>query len=225
MKFKNKEERDKFVESNMGLVVSIVKKYSFYLDEFEDLVQIGTIGLLKAVDAFDESKGNKFSTFAIYHIRGILLKTYRDEKNGIRYSRELLRVKKKINSYMNENPFATIEEISRNLNIDIDIVKKANAINFNIESLNRELYRDQDDESVIVADYIAAKETFEKQNSEFDLLINNLNEKEKFILNSIFLEGKSQREIGNKIGVSQAQVSRIKNRIINKLRYELKEVI
>lgn len=82
MKFKNKEERDKFVESNMGLVVSIVKKYSFYLDEFEDLVQIGTIGLLKAVDAFDESKGNKFSTFAIYHIRGILLKTYRDEING-----------------------------------------------------------------------------------------------------------------------------------------------
>ena len=105
MKFKTKAERDKFIEDNMKLVTyTIDKKFPNYKHEmidssFEETFQTGCIGLIKAVDKFDENKGYTFSTYAISCIVGEILLSIREIKHGIRYGRRILTNKKKIEKY------------------------------------------------------------------------------------------------------------------------------
>ena len=230
LKFKNgdKKARELLVEGNLKLVLSILKKYQNRCDNMDDLFQIGCIGLMKAIDNFDLSKNVRFSTYAVPLILGEVRRYLRDNSN-IRISRSIKDLAYKIIKFQDEYTIIhgfppKNEEICESLGIDEYEISYALDALRDPTSIFEPIYNDGGD-TIFLQDQIADKREIDKDR---DMLISlrralqKIKEKEKNILISRFIIGKTQTEIADSLGISQAQVSRIEKNAITNVRKLIK---
>ena len=207
--------REEFINGNLRLVLSVIQRFNNRGEYVDDLFQVGCIGLIKAIDNFDVSQNVKFSTYAVPMIIGEIRRYLRDN-NSIRVSRSLrdiaykaLQAKEKLTNRNSKEP--TIAEIAQELQLPKeDVVFALDAIQDPI-SLFESVYHDGGD-----AIYVMDQVSDEKNNDDNWLegislkeAMRKLNEREKLILNLRFFEGRTQMEVAEEIGISQAQVSRL----------------
>lgn len=220
----DKEAREVLVEKNLGLVHHIVKRFLGRGYDAEDLFQIGSIGLMKAIDKFDLSYEVKFSTYAVPMIIGEIRRFLRDN-NSIRVSRSLKDTAYKA-IYAKENltkrnlKEPTITEIAEEIGVSKeDIVYALDAIQ-NPMSLYEPVYTDGGD-TLYVMDQVSDKKNKEETWVEHLSLreaMKRLNERENEIITLRFFEGKTQMEVAQIIGISQAQVSRLEKNALKIMR-------
>ncbi len=225
----DKAARDKLVEDNIGLVWSIVKRYTGRGYEVDDLFQIGSIGLIKAIDKFDLSFNVKFSTYAIPMIQGEIKRFLRDD--GIvkvsRIAKENnWKIKKVVMAF--EKKYAkepTIDEISKLTGLDKSDIIFAMETDITIDSINRTLYENDGHEVYLIDSINNGFDEIEKivDNMVLEKVINILNEEEKNIIKMRYYEGKTQTQIADMMGMSQVQVSRYEKKIIERLRRAVRE--
>ena len=211
----DKEAREAYIWGNLRLVLSVIKRFSQSNENVDDLFQIGCIGLIKAIDNFDSSLDVRFSTYAVPMIIGEIRRFLRDN-NAIRVSRSLKDTAYKA-IYARENltrmnaKEPTITEIATEIGISKeDIVYALDAIQ-NPMSLYEPVYTEGGD-TLYVMDQISDKKSREEnwvENISLSEAMKRLNERENEIITLRFFEGKTQMEVAEYIGISQAQVSRL----------------
>ena len=220
--------RDLLVQGNLKLVLSILKTYSNRSDNMDDLFQIGCIGLLKAIDNFDLSHQVKFSTYAVPMILGEVRRYIRDN-NSIRVSRSVkdiayktLRLKESYIQDKGEEP--SLEYIAKELNVsEGEIISALDSLKDPI-SMFEPVYNDGGD-TIYLCDQIEDKREINRDFSShvaIEEAMSTLKERERQILDKRFIIGKTQMEIADEIGISQAQVSRLEKRAIKQLKKVLK---
>lgn len=207
--------REEFINGNLRLVLSVIQRFNNRGEYVDDLFQIGCIGLIKAIDNFDLSHNVKFSTYAVPMIIGEIRRYLRDN-NSIRVSRSLrdiaykaLQAKERLTGKNGKEP--TINEIAKELEMPKeDIVFALDAIQDPI-SLFESVYQDGG-EAIFVMDQVSDEKNTDENWLEGIALkeaMRRLNEREKLILNLRFFDGRTQMEVAEEIGISQAQVSRL----------------
>ena len=216
--------RQEFINGNLRLVLSVIKRFSNRDENADDLFQIGCVGLLKAVDNFDLSHNVKFSTYAVPMIIGELRRYLRDN-TPIRVSRSLrdiayktLRAKEDYMNLHSKEP--TIEELSKILEIPKeDIVFSLEAIQDPV-SLFEPAYNDGTDTLFIMDQLKDNKNTDESWLEEIALkeAMTRLSDREKHIVNLRFFSGRTQMEVAEEIGISQAQVSRLEKNALERMK-------
>lgn len=209
------EAREQYIEGNLRLVLSVIKRFSSSNENVDDLFQIGCIGLIKAIDNFDSTLNVKFSTYAVPMIIGEIRRFLRDNST-IRVSRSLKDIAYKA-IYTKENltkrnlKEPTIQEIAEEIGIaKEDIVYALDAIQ-NPMSLYDPVYTDGGD-TLYVMDQISDKKNKEEvwvEHLSLSEAMKRLNPREHEIITLRFFEGKTQMEVADLIGISQAQVSRL----------------
>lgn len=216
--------RNMLIEGNLKLVLSLLRKFQSRCDNLDDLFQIGCIGLMKAIDNFDLSYEVKFSTYAVPMIDGEMRRYLRDN-TSLRISRSLkdiayksLKFKEEYIKEYGKNPDA--EEIATALNINTyDVVIALESLKDPI-SMYEPIYNDGGD-TIYVCDQIEDKKN-KSEDMEIKMAvneaINNLNEREQFILDERFVIGKTQVEVAEELMISQAQVSRLEHSAIKQLK-------
>ena len=215
--------RDKFVVANLRLVLSVVQRFSAHSDKSDDMFQVGCVGLLKAIDNFDESLNVVFGTTDVAMMSGEIRRYLRDN-NSVRVSRSIrdtayrsLKVKEEIVKKFNREP--NTEEIANVLDLPVTEVNFAlDAISDTI-SLNEPVYSDGN-ETVRIMDQIASDKDDESLVEKMTLndAIKNLSEREKEILLMRYYIGKTQMEVSEEVGISQAQVSRLEKTALKTLK-------
>lgn len=207
--------REEFIRGNLRLVLSVIQRFNNRGEYVDDLFQVGCIGLIKAIDNFDVTQNVKFSTYAVPMIIGEIRRYLRDN-NSIRVSRSLrdiaykaLQAKEKLTNKDSKEP--TISEIAKELNIPKEnIVFALDAIQDPI-SLFESVYHDGGD-AIYVMDQVSDDKNKDENWLEGIALkeaMRKLNKREKLILNLRFFKGRTQMEVAEEIGISQAQVSRL----------------
>jgi len=215
--------REKLICGNLRLVLSVIQRFSNRGEEMDDLFQVGCIGLMKAIDNFDLNQNVRFSTYAVPMIIGEVRRYLRDN-NSLRVSRSLrdtaykaMQVKEQLQNDLNREP--SIEEIAKKL--DVPVSQAVMALESIVEpvSLYEPVYSEGGD-TIYVLDQVASTETDSDWLDEITIKqgIENLSEREKQILNLRFMHGKTQTEVAEEIGISQAQVSRLEKNAIKTIR-------
>ena len=218
------ELRDQFIEANLRLVLSVIQRFTNKGEQIDDLFQVGCIGLIKAIDNFDFSHNVKFSTYAVPMIIGEIRRYIRDN-NSIRVSRSMrdiaykaLTTKNALAFKLNREP--SIMEIAEEMDCPYEeIVFALDAIQDPI-SLFEPIYNDSGD-TIYVMDQIRDKRADDNKWFEEIALrngIKKLNQREKNILFLRFYKGKTQVEVADEIGISQAQVSRLEKNALKNMR-------
>ncbi len=226
VKIKNgdKEAREKFIQGNLRLVLSVIQRFTGRGENMDDLFQVGCVGLIKAIDNFDINQDVQFSTYGVPMIIGEVRRYLRDN-NSIRVSRSIrdlaykvLAIKEKYNKEHRKD--ITIEEIAKELNVEVsDVIMCLDAIQTPV-SLQEPVYGDGS-ESIFLMDQIKDKKNNDERWTESITLaeaMKKLNQKEKNIVQRRFFDGKTQTEVAEEIGISQAQVSRIEKNAINHIK-------
>ncbi len=220
----DEKARERFIKGNLRLVLSIIKRFSSSSENVDDLFQIGCIGLIKAIDNFNTDLGVRFSTYAVPMIIGEIRRFLRDN-NSIRVSRSLRDTAYKA-IYARENLMKknqkepTITEVAAEVGISReDIVYALDAIQ-NPMSLYEPVYTDGGD-TLYVMDQIRDKKN--REDNWIDRLslsdaIAHLGKREHEIIVLRFFEGKTQMEVADLIGISQAQVSRLEKNALRLMR-------
>lgn len=226
MKEGDKLARERLVSGNLKLVLSILKRFNKKDENMDDLFQVGCIGLVKAIDNFDLSYGVKFSTYSVPMILGEVRRYLRDNST-IRISRSIKDIAYKVIKLKDELTVKngiepTDKELAELLDInEKDIVNAMEALRPPV-SLFEPIYNDGGD-TIYLFDQIENKDA----GGDFDLrlavdkAISNLSEREQYILDQRFIMGKTQMEIAEEIGISQAQISRLEKNAISRVRKEL----
>ncbi|MCF6460014.1 RNA polymerase sporulation sigma factor SigG [Clostridium sp. Cult3] len=216
--------REEFIQGNLRLVLSIIQRFNRRGENVDDLFQVGCIGLIKAIDNFDLSQNVRFSTYAVPMIIGEIRRYLRDN-NPIRVSRSLrdiaYRALQARDHLINKNlKEPTINEIAEELNLPKEeVVFALDAIQEPI-SLFEPIYHDSGD-AIFIMDQVKDKKAEDEvwlQEIALREAISKLNEREKLILNLRFYEGKTQMEVAEEIGISQAQVSRLEKNALKQMR-------
>lgn len=215
------EAREEYIEGNLRLVLSVIKRFASRNEDVDDLFQIGCIGLIKAIDNFDSTLNVKFSTYAVPMIIGEIRRYLRDN-NAIRVSRSLkdtaykaIYTKESMTRRNLKEP--TIAEVATEIGIaKEDIVYALDAIQ-NPMSLYEPVYTEGGD-TLFVMDQISDKKNKEENWVECLSLseaMKHLNEREYQIISLRFFQGKTQMEVADMIGISQAQVSRLEKNALH----------
>lgn len=224
----NKEARDRVVTENVGLVWSIVRRFANRGHEMEDLFQIGSIGLIKAVDKFDSSYEVKFSTYAVPMITGEIKRFLRDD-GMIKVSRSLKEtatkirnVREKFMTKFGREP--TLEEIKAELDITNEEFVMALDTGVEVESLYKTIYQG-DGNPIFLIDKLV--ETRDDNSNLIDKIalkevINSLGEKEQEIILLRYFKDKTQTDIAKEMGISQVQVSRMEKKILKTMREKMR---
>lgn len=219
--------REQYIKGNLRLVLSVIKRFGQSDENVDDLFQIGCVGLIKAIDNFDRTLGVKFSTYAVPMIIGEIRRYLRDG-GSIRVSRSLkdtaykaLQVKEAMLKANQKEP--TLEEISAEIGIAReDIIYALDAIQSPM-SLYEPIYTDGGD-TLYVMDQISDKknkEEFWVEQISLKEALTHLQDREKEIITLRFFEGKTQMEVADMIGISQAQVSRLEKNALKTMRHYL----
>ena len=211
----DEEARELYIKGNLRLVLSVIKRFSGSSENMDDLFQIGCIGLIKAIDNFDTTLNVKFSTYAVPMIIGEIRRYLRDN-NSIRVSRSLRDIAYRAiyakETYMKNNlKEPTIAEIANEIGIEKETIVYAMDAIQNPVSLFEPVYTEGGD-TLYVMDQISDKKNREEnwvENLSLREAINRLNQRERHIIDLRFYEGKTQMEVAQEIGISQAQVSRL----------------
>ena len=218
----DKEAKDILIEENMGLVYSVANRYCGRGCEKEDLIQIGSIGLLKAVDKFDFSFGVQFSTYAVPMIMGEIKRFLRDD-GALKVSRSLkeaalkgYRSREVLQKKLNREP--TIIEISKDCDIEEEILTQA----FEAVTPPHSIYESvrSDNREIALLDTIKGDDEEEKITDRVMIsnILNSLKPRERQILLLRYFKNKTQAEVAKVVGVSQVQISRIEKRVIEEIR-------
>ena len=219
----DRSAREKLINGNLRLVLSVVKRFTGRGETPDDLFQIGCIGLIKSIDNFDINQNVRFSTYAVPMIIGEMRRHLRDN-NAVRISRSIkdtayraMQVKEQlINKLKREPTVSEIAEVMATPREDVVI-----ALESIVEpvSLYDSVYSDSGD-TVYVLDQIGDSNDDKNWLDEICLkeAIKNLSEREKTILTLRFMQGKTQTEVSNEIGISQAQVSRLEKNAMEKIK-------
>ncbi|MBE6733159.1 MAG: RNA polymerase sporulation sigma factor SigG [Ruminococcaceae bacterium] len=219
----DKKAREELINGNLRLVLSVIQKFTGRGENLDDLFQIGCIGLMKAIDNFDVSHGVKFSTYAVPMIIGEIRRYLRDN-NPIRVSRSIkdtayraMQVRERLMSKNQSEP--TVSEIAAELNIPRSEVVIALESVVDPISLYDPVYSDGGD-TIYVLDQVGDNNDDNNLLGEIALkeAIKNLSEREKTILSLRFMAGKTQMEVSEEIGISQAQVSRLEKCALKKIK-------
>ena len=216
--------RDKFVVANLRLVLSVVQRFAGKSDRADDMFQVGCVGLLKAIDNFDDTLNVKFSTYAVPMIVGEIRRFLRDN-NSVRVSRSIrdvaykaLQAKEIFTKQNNLEP--TMEQISQMIDMPLnDVVFARDAIS-ETGSLSEPIYNDGN-ETVRVMDQISDEKNCDEEIFEKLSLgdaIKNLSDREKEILLMRYYVGKTQMEVSEEVGISQAQVSRLEKNALRAIK-------
>ena len=217
--------REKFIKCNLRLVLSIVQRFSQSNENIDDLFQIGCIGMIKALDNFDIKQGVQFSTYAVPMITGEIKRHLRDNSSSIRVSRSLKDTAYKA-LYAKENYIKkhqkepTVSEISAETGISReDIVMAMDAVQSPV-SLYEPVFSESGDTLYIMDQVSDKKNTDEMWTEKLAILqiMKKLTEKERDIIRRRFFNGKTQMEVADEIGISQAQVSRLEKSAINHIK-------
>lgn len=222
----DKKARDELINGNLRLVLSVIQRFTSRGENPDDLFQVGCIGLIKSIDNFDISHNVKFSTYAVPMIIGEIRRYLRDN-NSVRVSRSMrdtaykaMLAKEKLMAQKQQEP--TIEEIAKEL--DIPKAEVVMALESVVEpmSLDEPVYSDSGD-TIYVMDQLGDSNDDNNWIDEIALkeAIVNLSDREKKILTLRFLNGKTQIEVANEIGISQAQVSRLEKWALHRVKNNL----
>lgn len=224
----DKEARELYIKGNLRLVLSVIKRFSGSNENADDLFQIGCIGLMKAIDNFDTTLQVKFSTYAVPMIIGEIRRYLRDNST-IRVSRSLRDTAYKAiyarEKYLKNNlREPTIMEIASEIGMGKEeIVYALDAIQSPM-SLYEPVYTEGGD-TLYVMDQVSDKKNKEEnwvENLALQDAMNRLNTRERHIVNLRFYEGKTQMEVAQEIGISQAQVSRLEKNALRVMRNYLR---
>lgn len=224
MKAGNMEARSQLISGNLRLVLSVIQRFNNRGEYVDDLFQVGCIGLIKAIDNFDLNQNVKFSTYAVPMIIGEIRRYLRDN-NPIRVSRSLrdiaykaLQVRDSLVNRLSREP--SINEIASELKLPREeIVFALDAIQEPV-SLFEPLYHDGGD-PIFVMDQVSDEKNQDSNWLEGIAIreaLRKLSDREKHILTLRFFEGKTQMEVAEEIGISQAQVSRLEKAALNHMK-------
>ena len=221
------DAREKLIDGNLRLVLSIIQRFAGRggrRENLDDLFQVGCIGLIKAVDGFDMDKMVEFSTYAVPMIIGEIRRYLRDN-NPIRVSRSVrdmayraLSAKEKLSAESGEEP--TVEAIANEIGENVKDVSHALEAIVEPVSLYDTVYSDGGD-SICVMDQIKDEGTSDEvwlEDIALKEAISKLSEKERSIISARYYAGKTQMEIAQEIGISQAQVSRLEKGAFERIR-------
>ncbi len=219
----DKYARDKLINGNLRLVLSVIQRFTNRGENLDDLFQVGCIGLIKAIDNFDISQNVRFSTYAVPMIIGEIRRYLRDN-NAVRVSRSMrdtayhaMQAKEKLQIELNREP--SVEEIAKELGVDTSQVVIALESIVDPVSLYEPVYNDGGD-TIYVMDQVSSLDTDKDWLDEIVIkeTIKDLSEREKRILSLRFMQGKTQMEVAKEIGISQAQVSRLEKNVIDRIK-------
>ena len=218
------EAREKIISGNLRLVLSVIQRFGGRGENADDLFQIGCVGLIKAIDNFDTTLDIQLSTYAVPMIIGEIRRYLRDN-NMVRVSRSIrdlaykvLQTKEKLIKETGKEP--TIEELAKELEVQKeDIVMSLDAIQDPV-SLQEPVYNDGSD-SIYIMDQVKDKKNTDElwaENLTISEALKKLSDKEKMIIDKRFFKGRTQMEVAEEIGISQAQVSRLEKTAIDHMR-------
>ena len=218
----DQKAREEFVNGNLKLVLSVIKRFYGRGENLDDLFQIGCIGLIKAMDNFDLSQNVQFSTYAVPMIIGEIRRYLRDN-NMVRVSRsvrdlayKVLAIRERIQK--EEQREANTEEIARELGVEKEEIAIC------LDAIQDPIYGD-DTEKIFVMDQIKDKKNSDEmwaENITIKEAMKKLRDKEKLIISKRFFEGRTQMEVAEEIGISQAQVSRLEKSAIDRIKRKYK---
>ena len=229
----DKAARDKLVLENIGLVYSVSRRFAGRGYELEDINQIGTIGLIKAIDKFDDSFDVRFSTYAVPMIAGEIKRFLRDD-GMLKVSRSLkengYRIKKASDELVSQNGReATIEELAAATELSVEDVVMALEANTDVESIYRTIYQNDGNEVYLVdklsgssgdtvKDEFAGAQEQLLNSILLEQLLAELDEMEGKLIMLRYFKEMTQTQVADKLGISQVQVSRLEKKILKKLR-------
>lgn len=220
----DKKAREDLINGNLRLILSVIQRFAGRGETFDDLFQVGCIGLIKSIDNFDISQNVRFSTYAVPMIIGEIRRHLRDN-NSIRVSRSMrdtayraMQIKEQMLTSKNKEP--SIEEIAQEMGVSKETVVLSLESVVEPISLNEPIFSDGEGDTVYVMDQLGDNDRDTNWLDEIFLkqVIKKLTEREKNILSLRFLKGKTQTEVAKKIGISQAQVSRLEKNAMKKIR-------
>lgn len=210
----DEEAKQELINGNLKLILSILKKYNNRTDNMDDLFQVGCIGLIKAIDNFDLTHEVKFSTYAVPMILGEIRRYLRDN-SSIRISRntkdiayKALKVKEELTNKIGREP--SISMIAEILNLpEIEVRDAIDSMKDTI-SMFEPIYNDGGD-TIYLSDQLEDKKDKYDNDTKIALkeALNKLKKKERYIILSRYIVGKTQLELAEEIGISQAQISRL----------------
>ena len=219
----DKDARERYIKGNLRLVLSVIQRFSGNHENLDDLFQIGCIGLIKAIDNFDATLGVKFSTYAVPMIIGEIRRFLRDN-NALRVSRSLrdaaykaMQARETLEKQLGREP--TVDEVARQAGLSRREVNAALESVVEPISLEEPLYTDGGD-AMYVIDQVRDPDSEDSWISglEFRQTVAGLTPREKRIMELRYLRGKTQMEVAQEIGISQAQVSRLEKGALNQFR-------
>ena len=243
----DEQARELYIKGNLRLVLSVIRRFQNSSENADDLFQIGCIGLIKAIDNFDTTLQVKFSTYAVPIIMGEIKRYFRDDgsikvsrslkefrrylrdNNSIRVSRSLRDIAYKAiytrENYMKQHlKEPTVTEIAQEIGIEKEMIVYALDAIQNPVSLFEPVYTEGGD-TLYVMDQISDKKNKEErwiENLALREAMQRLNSREKHIIELRFYEGKTQMEVAQEIGISQAQVSRLEKNALKSMRNYLR---
>lgn len=223
----DKQARDTLAEENMGLVWSIARRFQNRGVELEDLFQIGSIGLLKAIDKFDCSYDVKFSTYAVPMIMGEIKRFLRDE-GILKVSRSLkeiavriYEVRENLEKQWQREP--TMEEIAQETGISMEDLLMAMEANAQIESLSQVIYQG-DGNDISLMDKLEERESSSEKTVNrlfLEEILGKLDREDRELIFQRYFQDKTQSAIAKEMGVSQVQISRREKKILKEIREKL----
>ena len=220
----NKEARNKLVEGNLKLVLSVIRKFKDRNENLDDLFQIGCIGLIKSIDNFDLSQDVFFSTYAVPMIIGEI-KRYLRDNTQLRISRQLkdlaYRALKEKERYLsNHQKEPTIEELSKMLDVETYDLIEALDSTMSLASIYDPIYSDNGDTILLLDQIKDEKDEYQRTINQITLKegVKHLDKMQKDIIFQRYYDGKTQMEIAQEYNISQAQVSRIEKNALKTLK-------
>lgn len=215
--------KERLINENLPLIKSIVRRYKNKIVEYEDLIQLGTLGLIKAINNFKIEYGVKFSTYAVPMIAGEIKRFIRDD-GAIKVSRSTKSQALELNKYIDEyrvkngeNP--TLEHLSTQFNLDqTELVFILDSTRYPVS-----IYQESEEDGLQLADKIATNDNLDDQLDKLILkdIIAKLPERDKKIIILRYFRDKTQTQVAEELGVSQVQVSRLESKILQKIRESL----
>ena len=219
--------KELLINGNLKLILSILKKYNNRTDNMDDLFQVGCIGLIKAIDNFDLSHEVKFSTYAVPMIVGEV-KRYLRDNNSVRIARSIkdvsykaLKVKEELTNKLNKEP--TVAQIAKEL--ELSEFEVANALDSMKDTISmfEPIYNDGGD-TIYLSDQLEDQKNNMRNIDEKIALkeaIDSLKKREKYIIEQRYMIGKTQMELAEELGISQAQISRLEKSGMNNIRKKI----
>lgn len=220
----DEKAREEFIRGNLRLVLSVIQRFNNRGEMVDDLFQVGCIGLIKAIDNFDVTQEVQFSTYAVPMIIGEIRRYLRDN-NAIRVSRSLrdlaykaIQVRERLFNENNREP--SVSEIAKELDVECEeLVMAIDSIQDTV-SMFEPIFQDGTD-TVCVMDQICDEQNTDsawEQTITINEAMKKLSDREQMIINLRFFEGRTQTEIADEIGISQAQISRLEKNALKHLR-------